>query len=761
MTKKLFYITSIFIALLYSCSVEKNIPDGRYLLNSASIKVVDKKNIDAVELESFMRQVPTSTMRLGFYNMVGQDTSKWINRFFQRSLGAPPVLYNKAQTGITMDQLKKELDNQGYLNSRVDTIISIKGKKLSLRYDITANDPYLIRDYKVDVNDNNIKRALLGRRGGRPLIKEGDVFDKQMVEQERLRLVSNVRNAGYYAFSKDDLYYKADTTLNSNQADLYLSMYPSKTKDSLYHKYYFRDVTILSGYDLLANNNSELFANPDTVMYRGIKIIYGKNNFLRKSTLVKNNFLVPGKLYSDFRYTYTYNSFTGIGAVKQTNIVLTPVAPLASDTARYVDALITLSPANTHWFQAALDGTNSAGDLGIAPSVSYNHKNLFNGSEILTVRLNGSYEFINSDESSLWDRSYFSYGIETSLAFPQILFPWLGRRIKNIYSASTQFSLGLNYQRRPEYERRFFNGTITYRWLSNRYKYSHSLDFFDVNYISMPWVSEKFQEEFLGDNPLLAASYQNQLIARTAYTFGYTNTMSKRSKTDTYTLRAGVDIGGWLPRLVSSVGTKRKDENGQYTFLGVPFSEYIGGDLSFAHTFGVDARTNIAYHLALGVIYPYGNSKILPYEKRYFAGGANSLRGWSTRTLGPGSYKSVEGENEFASHVGDIKLEASIEYRHKTSDMFELAGFIDAGNIWTIKDYESQPGGFFEFSRFYKEIAASYGVGVRLDLDFLVLRLDFGMKAYDPSRDLGNRLVMFKPRFSRDFAWHFAIGYPF
>ena len=193
--------------------------------------------------------------------------------------------------------------------------------------------------------------------------------------------------------------------------------------------------------------------------------------------------------------------------------------------------------------------------------------------------------------------------------------------------------------------------------------------------------------------------------------------------------------------------------------MGIAYAEYVKTDLSFSHTRLFDKQKSFAYHILLGVAKPFSNSNILPYERRYFSGGANSVRGWSTRELGPGSYQSNDSTT-FINQAGDIKLDMSIEYRNKISELFELAAFIDGGNIWTIKNYDGQEKGEFKFSNFYKEIALAYGAGLRVDLSFLLLRFDVGSRIYDPGRNEGDRFVMFKPRLSR-MAWHFAIGYPF
>jgi hypothetical protein len=455
----------------------------------------------------------------------------------------------------------------------------------------------------------------------------------------------------------------------------------------------------------------------------------------------------------------TYEGYGKMGAIKQTNIELTP----SPEDSTKLNATIILLPANAHWFSAAIDGTNSAGDLGIAPSVSYQHQNLFNGAERLNIKLKGAYEFITgSEETDLMNQSFYEYGIETSLSFPAFLFPFLKKSWREQPSATTQFSIGLNNQHRPEYIRQFFNGTISYSWSSKRSRLRHVLDVIDVNYIQMPWISDNLYSNISG-NPLLKESYNDQLVSRTAYSFTLVNSRRFTPLYPTYTLKGSLEVAGALPRLAASLSGATPDEYGQKKILGVVYAEYIKGNVDYARAFYFSKKHSLAYHVALGLAHPYGNSDILPFERRFFAGGANSIRGWSTRSLGPGSYKrSIQKGmgTDFVNQTGDMKLEFSFENRVKVSKLFEAAQFIDAGNIWTLKDYEGQPGGRFSFKNFYKEIAVAYGLGLRLDLGFLLLRLDLGVKAYDPEQDPSDRFVMFKRPF-RNMALHFGIGYPF
>lgn len=751
----------ICLLIAISCSTTKNIPDGKYLLNNMSVKTDNKvEGLDA-ELETFVRQDPNSSLpllgktRLKVYNMAG-DSGKWINRMLKK-IGEPPIIFSDQQTALSANQLKKEMNNLGYLNAEVDTLLNAKDKKMSVTYNIKTGTPYRIRNYTNVIQDTFMVK-MLNLAPLKPLLKPGDLFNMSMLEDERIRVNTIMRNIGYYTFSKEYAYFKADTTLNSNQVDLYLDIYPAK--DSLpYPRYRINDVTVISGFKVDDAPRGRYFKKADTTDYKEIKIIRGRKKFLRSSVIYRNNFLRKGMPYSDILYSKTFEAFNNNSAIRQTNITLTPSQ---KDSTHLLDAVITLTPADAHWFRAGVDGTNSAGDIGVAPYVTYQHQNIFNGSEQFYIRLKGAYEFISGDNNSI-NGNYYEYGIETGITFPQFLFPWLKRSLRELPSATTRFSIGLNNQHRKEYTRQFFNTTINYGWTTKRSRLKHSLDLMDINYVRMPSVSDDFRNKYMSDTtkfPLLRESYKNQLIARTGYSLTITSKNNFGKLAHTYTIRTGIEVAGALPRLVTSVTGKNENSEGKRQIFGVEYSEYVKGTLDYARTLNFSKSHSLAYHIGLGIAYPYGNSNVLPFERRFFGGGANSVRGWSTRDLGPGSYRSANNESDFVNQTGDIKLDMSVESRHKISSLFEIAGFVDAGNVWTIKNYKEQPDGQFEFNRFYKEIALAYGLGIRFDLGFLLLRLDTGMKAYDPEKPQSGRFVLFKPRLSR-MAWHFGIGYPF
>ncbi|MEN9919215.1 MAG: hypothetical protein RL662_1651 [Bacteroidota bacterium] len=766
MRSSAYFVFTVLIAgsLLSSCNTTKGIPEGKYLLDDYNIKA-DTRKIDVTYFEDFIRQNPNSRLKLGIYNMAGQDTSKWMNRFLKK-MGQPPVIYNAQQTKISATQIAKELSNQGYLRAEVDTVLKVKGKKMTVEYKIKNNGIYTIRNYEYTIDNKEIdKRLERVKRYSR--VQQGSVFNQENIETSRTNLTTYLRNIGYYNFTKEHLYFKADTTLNSNQVDLFLSVHQPKDSTS-FKRYKIRNVTVLSGFDPTIRGNQRIFAKPDTVNYKGLKLIYGKNNFLRGSTLYRNTYLRPDRVYSDMDYTRTMGAFNGIGVVKQTAISFKPAEHKTNDSIQYIDAQVTIAPGNTHFFQTEIQGTNSAGDLGISPSITYQHQNLFNGAEILKVRLRGAYEFISNPKfADIVDKNYYEYGGDISLSFPLFLFPWLKKSWREQPSASTQILFGLNNQSREAYTRQFFNAALTYRWTSKQNKLSHALSLWNINYVRMPWASEDFKKNYLENtlnvNAMVRESYKDQLISSTTYGITLVNSSGIYERTPRIqtVVRANVDISGLLPRLATSLHTAQRDSiSGHKQVLGIAYAEYLKGEVSLAQTRRLNGRTSFAYRFGLGVAKPFGNSSVLPFETRFFSGGANSVRGWSTRQLGPGSYSLPTDSTNLVNQVGDIKLDMSIEYRRKTSDFVELAAFVDAGNIWSMNDYKEQPEGQFKFSKFYKQMALAYGLGFRYDLSFLLIRLDFGARAYDPARQEGERWVVLKPSFRR-MAWHFAIGYPF
>lgn len=411
-----------------------------------------------------------------------------------------------------------------------------------------------------------------------------------------------------------------------------------------------------------------------------------------------------------------------------------------------------------------VEGTNSAGDLGAAASVAFQHRNMFKGSETFMFKLRGAYEAVSGLQSSL-NQDYIELGAEATINFPRFMFPFVSSDFKRRIRATTEFGLQYNYQMRPEFTRIVASAGWSYKWGVQQQRSQHRIDLLDINYLYMPSIDQTFKEDYLekDENYILKYNYEDRFIVRTGYSYIYNSAgralMNNSGIGNSYTIRLNFESAGNLLYAVAKLGGMKKNASGEYTLLNIPFAQYLKGDFDFAKNLVIDNRNSLAFHFGAGIAIPYGNATMLPFEKRYFSGGANSVRGWSVRDLGPGSFP---GDNNFMNQSGDIKLDASIEYRTRLFWKFRGALFVDAGNIWTIRDYKDQPGGQFEFDKFYKQIAVAYGLGLRLDLDFFVLRFDGGMKAINPAYEKKkDRYPIIHPKFSRDFAFHFAVGYPF
>lgn len=760
-------LSAALMLFLAACNVTKKVPEGGYLLNKVEIKS-DIKGLGSSALKPYLRQTPNSSIpifgkwKLHLYNIPNSSDS-WLNRQLLR-YGESPSLFNEQLAVISAEQIRLHLNNKGYLNAEVDTAVLKIGEKISVTYNVTGNRPYRIEtlNNRIGSVDSTIYNLLNDTRFVE-LVREGDIFDLSVLEQERERMTTTLRNRGYYNLLKDNFYFLADTTLGDNLVDLTL-LINNPSEDERHKQYRIGNVLVINGVSqsLLEDPNRRSLL--DTVNYKEVQIVSEKDPFIKPSVVYYNTLLRPGRLYSDRILERTYASLNNMGPINQSAINLTPIE---RNDSGFLDARILLQPANMHYMQFGVDGTNSAGDMGVASNLTYEHRNIFNGGETFRVRLNAAYEFIRATDSlDLLDNSYYEYGAEIYLSVPQLLFPWRMKRLRDQPSASTEFSVGTNFQKRPEYFRQFFNLSSRFQWSALEWKLQNVIEPIGVTYVRMPWSSQKFKDLYLSEevNPILRYSYDEQLVVRSAYSYTYSNwrQLSRRGMPEIpFRIRSGIEVAGWLPRIVTKLGGGESNQRGFKEFFGIEYSEYVKGDIDIAPMYVFDEKSSVAGHLAVGVAYPYGNSGVLPFEKRYFGGGANSVRGWSTRTLGPGTYNRDYCGYDFGRRVGEIKLDLSLEYRRKVSNLIEIASFVDAGNIWTIKDYIEQPGGLFNFYSFYKELGIAYGLGLRLDLNFLLLRFDGGMKAHNPALPDGSRWSILKPQFRRDFAFHFAIGYPF
>ena len=724
----------IAIVTLSACSSAKYIPEKDYLLDKVEVKS-DDKDFNPAQLEQYVRLKGNSRwfslfkIPLGLYAMAGNDTTKWVNRTL-RNVGEAPVLYDTIQAAVTRRDLLTALQNMGYMNAKVEHSVKVKGKKLKAVYTLLPGRPFIIRQMKYDIQDEEIGKILAQDDSAMLLLHNGSPFTINGLERERTRIAAILLDRGFYKFHKEFIRYEADTMRGSRLVELTMHLLKyrehGQAPEAAHPRYNVATIKYLAA-DTTASH-------------------------LKRSVLESNTALQEGMLYSASSVQRTYNNFSRLNAIRFTNLRFTerPDTGLLDCVIHYG-----LNKPSTISFQP--EGTNTAGDLGAAVSLTYQNRNLFHGSELLSVRLRGAFEAITGLEG-YQNEDYVEYGVETKISFPRFAMPFLSKSFKRNVNASSELSFSYNLQNRPEFHRRVLSAGWRYRWEKPRDKWTFKWDAIDLNYIHMPWISPTFKHEYLDSvsnrNTILRYNYEDLFIMRTGVGVTFNN--------GRHAVKANVELGGNLLRMAAALMDFNKNSDGQYVLFDIAFAQYIKGDFDYTKVFHLDDQNSFVVHAGFGVAYPYGNSKILPFEKRYFSGGANSVRGWRVRGLGPGAFKGHKGAIDFINQTGDMKIDLNLEYRTHLFWKFNGAFFIDGGNIWTLRDYPDQPGGQFKVDKFYKQIAMAYGLGVRLNFDYFILRFDMGMKAVNPAYDNEKEhYALVHPDLSRDFSFHFAVGMPF
>lgn len=727
--------TLLLPLLAAGCSVARLVPEGRHLLAGTRLQC-DDKAVRPAALEPYLAQHPNarwfSTMKvsLGVYALAGRDSTRWVNRTL-RKMGEAPVLADTALTRRSEENLRAALHDMGYLHADVRAIARTKGHKLHLTYQLLPGRRYYIGSLCRECPDTLIERLLslpqTGRRrqATKPLTA-GEPFAVADLNAERRRITDLLRNNGYYRFHKDYIYFDADTT-GSDSVHLVMHIRPyrasSAAEPTSHPRYHIRHVQ-----------------QPPAPEGTG----------LRQSVRQRNTALREGALFREADVKRTYANFARLGAVRYAGVHFDEVAPDS------LDATVQVNMSRRRAISLQPEATNTAGNFGAAATLTYENRNLFRGSETFTVKLRAAYEAITGLEGYA-NKNYVEYGAEAALHIPRLIGPlawWRKQREREGTTSALAFNFGS--QNRPEFRRTVFSLGWRHTWPLRRGG-TCRLDLPDINYVYMPWISETFKADYLDNassrNAILRYNYEDLFIMRAAF--------SMRIERPGHVVRLGLETAGnLLEGLAAAAGTKRNAQ-GQRTLFNIAYAQYVKFDFDYSRLIHFDEHNTLALHAALGVAVPYGNSHLLPFEKRYFSGGANSVRGWGVRELGPGSFRRSDGRIDFINQTGDLKLDLSAEYRSFLFWKLDGAFFIDAGNIWILRDNPDQKGGLFRFNSFYKQIAMSYGLGLRLNFSYFILRLDAAMKAIDPAGEGKYQFPIAHPNWGRDFQFHFAVGMPF
>uniref|UniRef100_UPI004029F981 translocation and assembly module lipoprotein TamL n=1 Tax=Prevotella sp. TaxID=59823 RepID=UPI004029F981 len=640
--------------MLAGCSASKYVQEGEYILNKVEVKS-DSAAYDAGALKQYVRQ---------------KEKPKLFS-LFNNPFSKKPVVYDELQAQLSCRDLLTAMQNQGFMHAGVSLHTEIHGEektdrvektdgvektdsianksrkkvpKVDVTYMLHPGEPFHIGKVEYDIEDKNIEQILKLDEPENQKLKPGMRFTVDALDAERKRIANLLLNDGYFRFNKDFIQFSADTIAGQKDIAVTLNLLKYKANSSApetdHPRYEIRNINYLS-------NDSDRI-------------------HLRHRVLLNATAMEEGKPYSASALQRTYNNFARLQAVKYTNISFKEVA----DSGK-LDCNIQISTNKPSNISFQPEGTNTAGDLGAAASLTYTNRNLFRGSEQLSIELRGAYEAITGLEG-YQDQNYQEYSVEGKVVFPRFMAPFLSKNFRRRQTANSELSVSWDLQNRPEFHRRVFSTAWRYRWTEPRHHLAWRFDLLDLNYVYMPWISETFKRDYLDDadnrNAILRYNYEDLFIMKIGFGLTYSDGVDA--------FRLNVESAGNLLDGFSRALRFKTNAHGQSTFLNIAYAQYAKFDFDYTHLFRFDDRNALALHADLGVAYPYGNSTVLPFEKRYFSGGANSVRGWGVRELGPGGYKGNDGRIDFINQTGDLKFDLNAEYRTSLFWKFEGALFV-------------------------------------------------------------------------------------
>lgn len=775
-----YYFFSLAIVLLLSACGTYKLAQKPLLNRNKVVIHGDKHELDKDEVKALITQQPNKKIlglwRFKLYAYQAPDRGKENNfkNWMRRSFGEPPVFYDPQIVDNTKHQIEIYLKNSGYFNSKVWAESKFQKRKFNQYYHLEVGEPYKIRNFGYRISDsimlNRVKEI-----ANENLIHPGDIYNEFEMDDERDRVTEHLKNNGYFNFSKEYIYFEVDSTLNNKQLDINLvikkieknDITSSKIIEEDHKQYNINRVFVHPDFDilnpipekldtLLVNVHRDTSQRDDQTYY----FLHKDEPRIKPKAITQAILIRPDEKFSLENVKTTYRRLADLKNFKYTNISFQDVSDSTSKSEEgLLDCRINLSRAKTHFYSIEAEGTNSGGNLGIGANLIYGNKNIFKGAEILEVRLSTSMEAqqLNSGTETAGNQFLFfntiEAGIDVSIKFPRFLIPIKAETFPQNFKPHTNLNLGFNFQQRPNYRRYITNISFGYEWSQNK-KTKHIFNPIELSTVKV-YPTDSFQATLDKEtNERIKNQYTDHLIAGLKYSFIFNSQDVNKLKDFVY-IRANLESSGFLLKGIQTL-IKAKETDGYNTLFKIRYAQYVRADVDFRFYKILNTDTRLVFRNMLGIGFPYGNSQDLPFEKGFFAGGANGMRGWNIRSLGPGS--SVT-DDIIIDRIGDLKLEFNLEYRFPIYRFFKGALFVDAGNVWRINNDVIQ-GGEFKFNRFLKEIAMDAGFGLRFDFRFFVFRIDGAFRLRDPARAEADRWVINSLKLNK-IVWNFGIGYPF
>jgi len=774
MKNRFTYYLIIALLFVYGCSNTKYLPEGEMLYVGGEVKVEDtvmkRKDRKAMEkeFEGLLRPKPNRAIlglkpKLWIYNIAGEPKKeKGFKHWLRTKVGEPPVLFSQVDLDYNADVLQNYSENKGYFKTRTAADSTSSNKRAKAIYTIKTGPRYTIRKVffpgdstatELDSTVASIKR--------RSRLKTGQPYDLAVIKEERERIDQRLKNRGYYYFSPDYILVQVDSTVGKQQVDLIVKI-KEETPEKARKVYKINDIYVYPNYTLETVKDTLITSTDSITKYKDFFITDPQHTF-RPIIFDRTLFFHRGDIYSRRDHNLSLNRLVNLGTFK----FVKNEFRLSDSIASALDVYYYLTPLPRKSIRIELLGkTNSANYNGSEVNVNWSNRNAFRAAELLNVSVFGGVEVQVAGQNKGFN--VYRVGGEVSLTWPRFISP-IHIADSSAYVPRTRALVSYEYQNRAKlYSLNSFKGSFGYLWKDNP-RVEHQLMLTDINFVSPTNVTDIYKQQIADDIAETGADVsplekviEKQLIFGPTYSYTYTNTAQKRKK-HTFYYKGSLELAGTIAGLATGGNTDDPTK-----LFGVPFSQFVKTEHDFRHYLRLTENSQLASRVIVGAGLPYGNSSELPFIRQFFIGGTNSIRAFRARSIGPGTYRSpnIDTGSFLPDESGDIKLEFNTEYRAKLFSVIHGAIFVDAGNIWLWNKNENKPGSQFS-SKFMDEIAVGTGAGLRVDLSFLVLRLDLAWPLRKPYLPEGERWVIddikFGSKYWRDenLVFNLAIGYPF
>lgn len=769
--KKIRNVILLFISLAFlaSCSLRKHIPNDKMILKNNVVEINSKDvNFTKSDINSYISQSPTPKFlglmpQTWIYYETENKTNKKFFKWINETIGKKPVYFNDDLKEKSVSQIRKYLNDIGYFNSGISTQVKNKRGIGKVIFGIYPARPYIVDEISFKIKDTTIYNYVKEIETELP-VQKGNIYNAFDLDDERDIISEYLKNKGYYYFTKDYIFVEVDTNFATYKANIDIRIEdvvdPITQKLEPHKRYYINNIYIYP------NGTSFTGTEIDTVTHsfkfgrrysdESFKFVFSGNPKIRFKTFDNLVHIHTGQPYSLRSVTQTYKSLNNLKIYNLTNIDFETVKS-ENDSINLLNCNITLNRTKVNYYNLQLEGTNSSGDFGILGSFTYRNRNIFKGSEIFNISVKAGTQaqsvLDNEGNTSLFNTKEF--GIEGSLYFPKFLSPIKFKNFAKEYQPRTTLTTGYNKQSRPIYLRQIAMLTFGYNWMSNQHE-QHILTPITLNSVKVeptPDFEEILEQE---TNQRIKDQYTSHLIFGLDYTYIFNN-QNIRFLNDFFYFKANIQSSGNILSAFNNTGLIKTVDN-YHEIFGIRYAQYVRFALDFRYFHYTIGENQIATRFMLGAGIPFGNSNDMPFEKSFYAGGTNGMRGWQFRELGPGTFNNPDNLN--IERIGDIQIELNLEYRFPIYSILKGAVFTDIGNIWTMRENETFVGGEFHFNTFYKQLAADAGFGLRLDISFLLFRLDIAAPMVNPAYPEGQRWRISKLQLN-DFILNFGIGYPF